>query len=935
MGYRAPELLAEPPTFNDRADVWALGCILYELTVHKKPFTSDFAVREYKTNRLKLSIPFEEALEPQTRMILTTLIHAMLCFNSKQRPTANVICAIFNKLARAGFSTLEQEGSLLAELSQPNHESFEIESQTSKIPLHKKFLVPYPRNPYFVGRQQLLIDLHEQLSDRSVPKYNHITAIYGGGGIGKTQIAIEYTYRYLTFYENVFWINAKDQAALLAGFQDIADVMGCAQANMNPEEQAEIVLAWLRQQDSWLLVLDNLDDISVAKGYLPEQSNDRHTLITTRYPFSKDIPAEGFEIPLFNSEESVNLLRIRSEAEFIPDVALKIADELGHLPLAIEQAAAFIRKTVKSLLDFLIIYSKYRKSFLQRNSGGNDSYPHSIATMFRLSFDKLKEMENGLQASRLLQLLSFLNPDGISIGVLHSGSEQPEHPLQEFISDDLKLYDMLETLEQFSLVKRSKGDMIIVHRLIQAVVKDGLTDNEVNAWRCKIVELCNIAFPREVMIDLDFPNDVRPLCRVVSMQLLYPLLDAAEICNEGAALALRRVGWFLEEDGNYVDSERLVEQSVVIYKRLFGEECENSLMGMNRLARIYELQGRLKEAAGLGKKVLEVSERVLADEHPVTLHAKDSLTVIHWGMGELTEAVTLGKVVLDARQRVLGEEHPDTLNTMGNLAMAYKSMGKDVEAVQLEEKVLEVEKRIFGEEHPRALITTGNLALTYWTMGKLDEAAALEENVLEAKTRILGEEHPDTLSTKHNLASTYSSLGKHEKAMTLQEKVLEARRRILGEEHPLTLLTSGNLAGTYRVMGKLAEAAALQEYGLEVERRILGAEHPDTLRDLHNLALIKRDMGNFEAAESLGRSAMESMQKILGSEHRWTIDAQSNVADILWDQGMSTEAISLKEQATIASRKSLGDDHPETSKRVKELEGWNGTIASISMITDR
>ena len=952
----------------------------------QKAFTDDFAVLDYTTTRSMKSIP---STSPLFGTILTNLIHEMLHHDSLHRPSAQQLLELFNLPIDPDpdMSSVGRAHSWFAKLCQTYTDTriLEVESLTKTVsvapaPQTINFMVNFERYPHFVGRDQLLSDLHTRLSDTSAQKYNHRVAIYGCGGIGKTQIAIEYTYRYAHFYENVFWISAKDQSALFAGFQEIANVTGCALSDVKPEEQAKVVLAWLRKHSRWLLVLDNLDDISVAKGYLPEMSEGHHTLITTRNPFSIDIPAEGFEIPLFGSEEAIELLRIRSEtasSNFEAQVASEIVFELDHLPLAIEQAAAFIRKATKSLSEFLFIYGKSRKAFLQRPPAGNDTYSNSLAATFLLSFNKVKEMENGLRATKLLQLLSFLNPDGILIDVLRSGSEQPEHPLRELISDDLVFYETVETLAQFSLVRRSGGDMLIVHRLIQAVVKDGLTESEICAWRGKIVDMCDFALPHRVMIDKPFPNDVIPLSRLVSTQFLSPLLDAAEICNEKAATTLRRFGWFLQEDGKYDDSERLVQQSVMIYKRLFGEECENCLLAMNRLARIYNYQGRLKESGSLGRHVLEVSKRVLGEEHSGTLEAKDSLAVIYSSMGEFTEAVALGEAVLEARKRIFGEEHPDTLNIMATLASTYWSMGKLMEAMHLDEKVFEAQRRILGEEHPttliikanlamtynvmgrqkeavgleesilearekilgeahpNTLITKANLALTYKEMGRLREALGMEESVLEAREKILGEAHPSTLRIKANLAMTYKGMGRLSEALALEESVLEAREKILGEEHPDTLLSKANLAMTYKEMGRLKEAAVLNEAVLEASRRNRGPAHPETLRDVHNRALIMRSMGNLEAAEELGRSAMESMEGILGNEHGWTLDAQSNVADILWDRGRSTDAISMKEQATMASQKALGVDHPKTTQREAELKEWKGTIANISILTDR
>jgi tetratricopeptide (TPR) repeat protein len=510
-----------------------------------------------------------------------------------------------------------------------------------------------------------------------------------------------------------------------------------------------VVLGWLRQQNHWLLVLDNLDDISVAKGYLPEWSEGRHTLITTRNPFSKDIPADGFEIPLFGSEEAIELLRVRSEvipSEFNPAVASKIVVELDRLPLAIEHAAAFIRKATKSLQDFLLVYRKSRNSLLRRKPVGNAEYPNSLATTFLISFNKVKEMDKGAQAESLLQLLSFLNPDGISIEFLRAGGAALSIAMRDLISDEVLFYETLETLEQFSLIRRSKGDTIVIHRLIQAVVKEDLGEAELGSWRIELGNLCDAAFPSEVKMDEPFSNDVLPRCRLMSIQILYPILDAAEIYSEKIASTLRRVAWFLVEDGEFADSARLVERSIAIYKHLVGDEGDKTLRAELRLCRIYRAQGRLKDALALAIHVLAAVERIPGEEFSeLTLTTKAELAVIYRTMGKLVEAAALLEIVLEARQRILGEEHLDTVTAKCNVASTYWTMGKLVEAAALQEIVVEARQRILGEEHQSTLSAKTPLASIYWNMGKLVEAAVLQENVLKASQRILGERSIQTL----------------------------------------------------------------------------------------------------------------------------------------------------------------------------------------------
>jgi hypothetical protein len=268
-------------------------------------------------------------------------------------------------------------------------------------PIPKHFMVSYPRNAHFTGREELLSELRHKLVETNPKQFNHRVAIHGLGGVGKTQIAIEYVYRNVSKYNATFWITATDQAALLSGYEDIAKRTGCVPTvNETPDFIAKGVISWLRAQESWLLVMDNLDDVSVVEGYLPEMVKGGHTLITTRNPDYLQFPAEGIEIPVLGNDEAVELLRLRSgmqSSEFTPDQTLQASDivnELGYLALAIEQASAFIRVSLKDISDFLPIYKTSRKGLLERTAPGI-RYPVSLYATVLLSFEKVQQMKYG------------------------------------------------------------------------------------------------------------------------------------------------------------------------------------------------------------------------------------------------------------------------------------------------------------------------------------------------------------------------------------------------------------------------------------------------------------------------------------------------------------------------------------------------------------
>jgi len=373
-----------------------------------------------------------------------------------------------------------------------------------------KFFVPFERNPLFTGRKEFLKLLKERLHSQVPKKYNHRIALYGMGGIGKTQVALEYVYANRDSYDRIYWISAVNQTSLLAGYEKIAKKAGLKMpVNLNPVEIAERVLLWLRQEKHWLLVIDNVDDINVMAQLLPQNGPHQHTLITTRDPNSAGIPAEGIEVPLFDPAESVELLctlsmidNITCSSESVQ--AAQIIKELGYLPLAIEQAAAYVREVVGDFTTFLDDYKKNHRDVHEWVPRGNRLYPHSIATTWFMSFSVVRKEHP--QAAELFQILSFLNPDGILIEFLQSGVDAFPDRLQQAISSRPNLSKYLIELEKFSLLKWNRQTkMVVIHRLVQTVIRDEMSEEERKTIWTTVVDICDEAFPG------DWNNDASPL----------------------------------------------------------------------------------------------------------------------------------------------------------------------------------------------------------------------------------------------------------------------------------------------------------------------------------------------------------------------------------------------------------------------------------------
>ena len=495
-----------------------------------------------------------------------------------------------------------------------------VDARTSDYVSPKYFIVPYEENKFYVGQEDLIDQIFDRLRDSKPHQYNHRLALYGMGGVGKTQTALAYVHILKQNYHSVFWISGVNQTTLLSGFEQIRTETRCSIEASNQTEIAKQVVKWLQEQPNWLLVIDNLDDISVIDGFLPSTDCNGHTLITTRNPSTEGIPAQGIEVEVLDIETAVQLFRIllnpRPESKLSDDESeiRAIVKELGYLPLAIEQAAAFIRESKRPIDEYLPLYQKNRSTRQKLQKWvpkGNRKYEYSVATAWQMSFDLIRRNTESPDATILLQLLAFLNPDLILLRFLQVGSNGLDDNLRNLLNDTVELEEALRVLAQFSLIKRvQSGQGIWIHRLIQEAIQHDMKEEDLlRCWE-KVAKLCLNAFPEEV-------NEItRPDCRSYEAQVYMPLSKIPQIKSNTLALSCDRIGLFLLRDGKYKQAEVLCEKSYNTHRTIEGERHPSTLTAMANLASTYRNQGRWDEAVALEEKVLEVSKEVLGERHP-------------------------------------------------------------------------------------------------------------------------------------------------------------------------------------------------------------------------------------------------------------------------------------------------------------------------------
>jgi nucleoside phosphorylase/Tfp pilus assembly protein PilF len=746
------------------------------------------------------------------------------------------------------------------------------------------FLLPFERDKQFVGREDILSQVGKQLQNQ------RRVSLHGLGGIGyyfsinnsqintnrsirKSQIAIEYAYR---FVENnpqshVFWVYAASAARFDQAYRDIARKMKLPRVNDPDVDVCELVSDWLNKEDSgqWLMILDNADNpdlffwpvdseaptqVSMTKkpliDYLPRTLNSKQSLvITTRNRQLGEDLSHGercIEILPFALLEARVLLQLRAGIttdSWSSSDSEPLLEALGRIPLAITQAAAFMRRNKMSLLEYLKDFERneqnlkdYLRTELQdhRRERG---FPNSVFRTWKLSFDLIREQEP--RAAAMLSLMAMLDRQKI-----------PETLLRRKGERDINFVTAIGTLNGLSLITKEAGKGIFtMHRLVQLSVHVWLElHNEKQSYAVEALALLADRFPKGEHENRETCELFLPHAQAV---LQHQFVSQSSMIHR--ATLLLNIGCFDWRQGRYdLAYEKCVEAYEINRERL-GSEDRQTLTSVSVLASVLQGQGKYKEAEEMGRRALEGREKVLGAEHRDTLTSVNNIASVLQGQGKYEEAEKMYRRVLKEYEKILGAEHPSTLTSVNNLATVLRDQGKYKEAEKMNRRALEGREKVLGAEYPDTLTSVNNLATVLRSQGKYDEAEKMNRRALAGYEKVLGAEHPNTLTSVSNLAGVLRGQGKYEEAEKMNRRALEGREKVLGAEHPNTLTSVNNLATVLQGQGKYEEAEKMNRRALEGREKMLGAEHPDTLASVNDLATILRDQGKYEEAEKMNR----------------------------------------------------------------------------------
>ncbi len=779
-------------------------------------------------------------------------------------------------------------------------------TQVSSLPVLN---IPYLRNPFFTGREEIFSQLRDKLIDVSATNLIQPLAITGLGGIGKTQIAIEYTYRYRKEYRDILWISATSLETLITDFLALATLLHLPEKN--EQDQNIIIIAvkrWFAIHNDWLLIMDNVNDLDILQNFLPSPENlNSHILLTTR-AFATSRIATSILIKKMTQEEGTSLL-LRRAGVLTPDVSLTrvtevewdraraIYTQLDGLPLALDQAGAYIEETACTLSDYLDLYQTQRIALLRERGNFPFDHPESVATTFSLAFQRV-EISNS-HSAEILRLCTFLSADAIPEEIFTDYAPKLDPELQPIVANQIELNRVIKLLLNFSLILRnSDTKTLTIHSLVQAVLKDEMEQQMQRQWAERAVRFVSRSFP--------FANpQTREACQrfLPHAYVCEKLIEQWQVERIEAAGLLYRMGRYLEQRAQYQQAELLYQKALAICEKVKEPEGHNDNKNrdsgaaniLSGLADVYQEQGKYAQAAQIYERVLNILKDILGSENTLVAISLKNLANVYHYQGNYVLAEKLFIQALKIQEKALGNMHHEVGVILNDLALLYQDQGKYLAAETFYKRALQTK-----EQEPESISLSSNLsnlANLYATQGRYTEAEPLSQRALAICEKIQGPEHPDVALRSNNLAGIYCHQGKYGEAEALFLQALAIYEQILGLDHPLIANTLNNLSALYNDQGNYSRAEPLLKRALDINERAFGPSHPRVAVTLSLLAQFYQMQHKYDQAKPLYNQAIAIWEQTLGVQPRDFIIALECYATLLRETNQEDKAKEIEMRA--------------------------------------
>ncbi|ANS63696.1 NB-ARC domain-containing protein [Streptomyces lincolnensis] len=758
-----------------------------------------------------------------------------------------------------------------------------------------------PRNPNFTGRGDLLDALHRRLRKEKTTAVLP-NALHGMGGVGKSQLAIEYLYRHLAEYDIIWWISAERTTQVALSLVELAQRLGLEASTEATWSVSEVLEALRRGEPyaNWLLVFDNADSPEVVRPYFPS-GGPGNILITSRNPQWASA-AQPLEVDVFRREESVQLLRVRGP-EISDEEADRLAQALGDLPLAIEQAAAWRAETGMPADEYLRLLDEKMVDLLGLVAPLDYQLP--VIAAWNVSLDQL-ETKNPA-AMQLLQVCAFCAPEPIS-RTLFAG--RPAHPiapeLDAVLHDPIRLGQAIREIGRYSLARFDhRTNSIQMHRLVQAALISRMTEAEQRRMRQGTHLLLAANDPTD-------PHNVINWPRYGELHAHLIVSEAVESTDRWVRSLIVNEVRYLCRWGNYDTALQLARSAYDSWRRESGEDDAQLLEVSRWLGFVLFNMGRYQEAADVNDRVLDAYRRTVGEDHEDTLDALGNVAIDRRVRGDFVAALELSESILQRYLRVLGPDDPETLRAAHNVAVSLRLTGDFGRAKVLDEETLHSKTQIFGQDHVVSLVTWLGLILDIRELGDYLTALSFQLELTEQSTRLLGHDNPFTLSNHRHLAVALRKAGRHEEARETAERSRADLVRRYGENNPGAMQSTLELTIDLRHAGELEQARDLGRRIHAQYTATYGALHPHTLSAEVDLAITLRQLGAADQARTIDERVLTELRSALGERHPSVLISATNLASDLYALGEYEAARQLDAETLALSTEVMGQEHPST-----------------------
>ncbi|MCY9787025.1 FxSxx-COOH system tetratricopeptide repeat protein [Nocardiopsis sp. EMB25] len=820
-------------------------------------------------------------------------------------------------------------------------------------PLNAVWVQVPRRNTAFTGREELLSALRSQLvkDQRQV-----ITALNGMSGVGKTELAKEYLYRYAEDYDLICWFLAGHSNQLRDAFASLAARFGLDSVGAGSEHVIQDVLEALRRGvpfGRWLLVFDNAQSREELEQYLPV-GGEGHVIITSRDSSWTRRGGDTFlSVREFTRAESIELLKRRGPTSLTEGEADRLAEELGDLPLALNQAAVWLHESGMDTEEYLRQFADKSTEMIQLLSPVDPDYPVPVAAAWNVSLDRLATTNPA--ALQLLQLCSFLATAPIPRSLFNFARQIDAPPeLRQALEEPARLGMAIRDIGRNSLAHIShRSNTISLHRLVQRAVQAPMSDEEREAMRHCAHQLLGRNDPQDDSVAAhqryarlvphvwasEAWNCEDPWVRNLVIQLVRNAVPAGEF-GEAGRLARTAHEWWrrtlgeehrntlhmalqiskvMREEGKLVEAHELCESTLLTLREAHGEQSPEALEAEREHVRNLRTMGRFADSLRETADIYRGRVRMFSEDDPLTLEMAHNLGYSLLLSGDPRASVDRYRDVLDRTESVLGPDHPNMIGTSNGYAEAMMELGHYREAERIQTEVVQRCAAVFGSDDAGTLSNESVLAVMRRRIGDHAGAFALSERTWQRFLAKLGVDSSDTLYAALIHTLCLNAVNRYDEALELAETSGERYVKLLGEEHPHVVAATVNRGIILRRLGRAAEARDMDERSHTLLHERLGAHHPSTLACRVDVANDHFLTGDVVGARERDEMTVADCRVELGDRHPLTLVAHRN---LLVDRGAQGEDVAEEFGALEAAyRDVMGAGHPATLSIRQSVRG--------------